>query len=69
MSSFAVEKLINLSSGSLHDKKSRSYRVSSVLLGVYMFIYGYRYYKYREIPNRNDYKVSGILWLGWLGGL
>lgn len=69
MSSFTVEKLINPPSDSLHDKKSRSYRVSSVLLGVYMFIYGYQYYKYREIPNRDDYNVGGILALGWLCGL
>lgn len=64
MSSLIVEKLINP-----RDKKSRGYRFSSILLGVYIFIYGYRYYKYKEIPNRNDYTISGILTLGWLGGL
>ena len=66
MSSFVVEKLINHPSVS---GKKKSYRISGVLLGLYVFIYGYRYYKYDERPERGDYLVGGFLSLGWLSGL
>ena len=69
MSSFVIEKLINPSPYVKSDKKIRGYRLSGVLLGLYVFLYGYRYYRYRETPDRGDYVVGGLLSLGWLGGL
>ena len=67
MSSFVIEKIIN--PPSLSRTKNKSYRLSSVLLGLYIFVYGYRYYKYNKKPEKGDYAVGGLMALGWLGGL
>ena len=65
MSATNLAKLINISLVN-HKKVYTKPKWSSILLLIYSVISIYRYYNYREKPDRS---IASLLLLGWVSGV